>query len=204
MTVTFLRHGPLQKPFDNYEELTFAQLCQLARQEIDPSVDVNVLDELLSKNTQLMRSLCEPLTIYHSPSKRTRQTANYFKKILKVNSSEQLSELNEIMFDPSQLITEKEFAKKGMPAIREGLFRALIEDSNKETLESILNRIQKLENILRTSSAENILVITHGFFLRLIDLYFSGKAKHEKDFSMNLLQTATNYSYANGFTFTVY
>lgn len=194
MKITFLRHGPLLEPFDNYNELSLHKLSQLARQEIDPSVDTSNINVWTSGEDYLLEKYD---VLYVSESQRTFDTATELSKIISLPPKIKLQELNEIIFDPSMLVTEKEYEKEKLTAIRKSLFKALANNSNIETGEEVAQRIKKLGKTLKKTQADTVLVITHGFFMRYLDIFYRQKLH---DFSEEALNQATNYDYASGFT----
>lgn len=194
MKITFLRHGPLLEPFDNYNELSLHELSQLAKQEIDPSVDTSKINVGISTNDYLLKKYD---VLYVSESQRTSDTAAELSKTISLPPEIKLQELNEIVFDPSELVTEKEYEKEKLTIIRKSLFRSLADNSNIETGEKVLQRISKLEKILKRTKADAVLIITHGFFMRYLDIFYR---HNSQDFSEEALNQAINYDYASGFT----
>lgn len=194
MKITFLRHGPLLEPFDNYNELSLHELSQLAKQEIDPSVDTSKISVGKSAENYLLKKYD---VLYVSESQRTSDTATELLKTISLPPKIKLQELNEIVFDPSKLVTEKEYDKEKLSVIRKRLFKALVDDTNIESGKKVAQRIQKLDRVLKENQADNVLVITHGFFMRYLDIFYRQKSQ---DFSEVALNQAINYNYASGFT----
>lgn len=194
MKITFLRHGPLLQPFNDYNKLSLHELSQLARQEVDPSVDLSKINEGMSEKDYLLKKYD---VLYVSQSQRTSDTASELSKMISLPSKIKLHELNEIVFDPCKLVTEKEYEKEKLTVIRRRLFEALVANSNIETGDTVLLRIKKLEKILKKTQADAILVITHGFLMRYLDIIYRQKSQ---DFSEVALNQATNYDYVSGFS----
>lgn len=194
MIITFLRHGSLLKPFDDYNKLTLHELSQLARQEVDPPVDSSKINVRMIAKDYLLKKYD---VLYVSKSRRTSDTAVELSKKISLPPKIKLQELNEIVFDPSKLVTEKEFEKEKLIVIRRRLFEALEDNSNIETGKNVFQRIKKIEKILKKTQGNNILIITHGFFMRYLDIFYRQKSL---DFSEDALNQAINYDYASGFT----
>jgi broad specificity phosphatase PhoE len=110
--------------------------------------------------------------LYVSESQRTSDTAIELLKEISLPPKIKLQELNEIAFDPSKLVTEKEYEKEKLTAVRTNLFEALVNNSNIETGEEVLQRIKKIGKILKKTQADTVLVITHGFLMRYLDIFF--------------------------------
>ncbi|MFA5584143.1 MAG: phosphoglycerate mutase family protein [Bacteriovoracaceae bacterium] len=194
MKITFLRHGSLSKPFDDYNKLSLLELSQLAMQKVDPLVDLSKINIGLSTKDYLLKKYD---VLYVSESQRTSDTAFELSKMISLPPKIKLQELNEIVFDPSKLVTEKEYEKEKLTVIRRRLLEALANNSNIETGDKVLQRIKKLGKILKKNQADAILVITHGFFMRYLDIFYRQKLQ---DFSEDALNQAINYDYASGFT----
>jgi broad specificity phosphatase PhoE len=194
MKITFLRHGPLLEPFDNYNELSLHELSQLAKQEIDPSVDTSKINVGISTNDYLLKKYD---VLYVSESQRTSDTAAELSKTISLPPEIKLQELNEIVFDPSKLVSEKEYDKEKLSIIRKRLFKALVDNTNIESGKKVAQRIQKIDRVLKENQADTALLITHGFFMRYLDIFYRQKSQN---FSEEALNQATNYDYASGFT----
>lgn len=195
MEVTFLRHGPLLPPYDNYEKLTFDLLCQLARREVDPVLDISKAKKLIEHN-ELLKGNYD--VIFHSPSARAVASTKLITESYKIQQSEELDDLQEILFDPSKFTTQEDFALNGLSVIRENLFYSLINGTNKESLSSCIKRITSIEKMLHASTYERCICITHGFFMRLLELYFT-QNKDYKKYTYQSLVAMTNHSYLQGF-----
>lgn len=194
MKITFLRHGSLLNPFHDYNKLSLHELSQLARQEADPLVDASNINEGMCEKDYLLKKYD---VLYVSESQRTSDTADELSKIISLPPKIKLKELNEIVFDPSKLVTENEYQNEKLAAIRKSLFKALTNNSNIETGEEVVQRIKKLGKILKKTQADTVLVITHGFFMRYLDIFYRQKSQ---DFSVDALNQAINYDYVSGFT----
>lgn len=194
MKITFLRHGSLLPPFNDYSLLNLSQLTQLARQEIDPTIDTAKISNSL-KDAEYIASQYDKLIV--STSKRTYDTAIELGKKINLPDPIKLSEVNEIMFDPSKLTTELGFQSDGLKIIRKKLFVALANGLNLESGKQVIERIHILDQILNKLNVGSVLVVTHGFFMRYLDIFYRQKSN---DFSVKALNEAINYDYASGFT----
>jgi broad specificity phosphatase PhoE len=194
MKITFLRHGALLSPYDNYNSLTLSALSQLARQDIDPSIDPSKIFDQLTHANHILRRYD---ALFVSESQRTSDTACKLAKKIKLPTQVKLKELNEILFDPSKLVTETEYQNDKLVIIRQKLFESLVNDSNLESGKKVIDRVHKLNQILKLSDGDSVLVITHGFFMRYLDIFYRQKSL---DFSEAALNQAINYDYTSGFT----
>jgi len=205
MRVIFIRHGRLQSPYHNYDNLTFKELSQLARGDIQPSVDkVWLADRVPSFISTIFEdSLPSSLKLFYSPLKRAKQTANFIGRKLKVDNKNmiQLNELKEIVFNLPQIISEKAHKQGGMVAVRKAVFNSLITGNTVESLSSCFKRINTIEAKIKQINQGTVLCVTHGFFLRLLSLYFIKKIKRATEVDLTDLQEATNFDYLSSFSF---
>lgn len=77
MKITFLRHGPLLKPYNDYNQLSLQELSRLARQEVDPAVDRTKVNALLNQKDYLLERYD---VLFVSESQRTSDTAAELSK----------------------------------------------------------------------------------------------------------------------------
>ena len=103
--------------------------------------------------------------------------------------------LSEIYFDPDILTTERQFQQEGLMAIRTQIYQSsLSEGRGVESFASVLKRVNDLTRTIHELSSENILCITHSFYMRvLIQILLEHKTpvniRHEDLFN------TVNYSY---------
>lgn len=197
MTITFLRHGPLLPPYDDYNKLSLDQLNDLALQNINPSVNEEAARKRIASSVLLKEAFD---VIYVSPSARTMETAKIINQYTEIKNIEILDELKEILFTPKDLVDKKKYQRSGLQAVREGLFEALENGSNTENLQDIIARISRLENKIVSTTQSSVLIITHGFLLRVLQLYF----KQPKEIiNAKSLNEAVNYDYVSGFSVSI-
>ena len=194
MKITFVRHGSLKPPYHDYNQLSLNDLTKLALQKVEPDVDAEELKKRVQLN-ELKKSKFE--VIFTSPSKRARQTAKIMAKLLSITDIKEAAELREIIFNPKKLVDKNEYKKRGLQSVREGLFSAIEEGTNIEKTPEILHRVLMFKKRMKKSHYSSVLVITHGFFLRIVDLHL-----HNPRHILNAksLNAATNYDYVRGFS----
>lgn len=195
MKVTFLRHGFLVPPYDHYESLSLAQLSLLARQRVEPTIDVKKVRESIKRHSGFHQPFD---TVLVSPSQRAKDTVTVLTDNRSLAHHYQIIEvLREILFDPAELISEQEYQQIGLAILRERLFIALANDQNFETGTQVVQRVKIFATILQKLQAKSVLVVTHGFLLRYLDIYFRQRSI---DFSLSSLRNAKNYDYLTGFS----
>ncbi|HAB51795.1 MAG TPA: hypothetical protein DCE80_06435, partial [Ignavibacteriales bacterium] len=106
MKITFIRHGFLLSPFNDYGTLTLNELSRLALQIIDPTIDLIKTAKKIKKAGYLDKKYDK---VFVSASKRTQDTAREINKYIDIPQFIISKELNEILFDPTQLITKAEY-----------------------------------------------------------------------------------------------
>ena len=162
--VYFLRHG---KPFFDYDN-----------REYDDFIDMlsNGHKVSLAENPEIdFESLPKQADfIGYSPITRAAQTAKILQPRLGVRSTSMMEMvlLGEVKFD-RDIIKRHEFTS--LAESREDILKRWYDGSNKaETFENSLARVRKIEAYLRELQKETktIILVTHGWFLRLLDVYF--------------------------------
>jgi broad specificity phosphatase PhoE len=83
---------------------------------------------------------------------------------------EELELLREVRFD-RDVILRQEYTS--LAENRKDILERWYDGRNKkETVENSLERVRKIESFLSERREKTIILITHGWFLRLLDLYF--------------------------------
>ena len=158
--VWFLRHGRTPFDYENSKYDDFIQmLCNghetpLAK---DPGIDFNLLPKQVDY-------------IGYSPIQRAVETAKILYNRLGVNQMEELKFLREVKFD-KDIVLEHEF--ESLKQIRPKILRRWYNNENKaESFEDSLTRLKKIESFLNERQEKAIILVTHGWFLRLLNVYF--------------------------------
>lgn len=196
--VKFIRHSKLEYPYDNYSRLTFNQICGLATDKITPNIHPESQKILLEKfDIEELKSFD---LILCSQSRRTEQTTRMIPKLTgKRMEIEKTDNLSEIFFDPAVLTNDKEFTQHGLVTIRKSLFRGMKNGDGAETLEEVLIRAQKLKDELTKLPYDNILCITHSFYMRVLRLFFLENLKNSRNISIEKLYNTLDHNYLEGF-----
>ena len=196
--VKFIRHSKLEHPYDDYSQLTFNQICGLATGRLSPGIHTDSQKMLIEKlNTKELKSFD---LILCSQSRRTIQTAILIRKLsgkqMKIKKTDNLSE---IYFDPAVLISKDEFTQHGLSSIRISVFHGMKDNTGAESLDEVLNRAQKLKDELKMLPHDNILCITHSFYMRVIRLFFLDKLTASRTISVKKLMNTIDHNYLEGF-----
>lgn len=196
--IKFIRHSFLVEPYDNYDKLSFFQLCQLAKGEVEPKI--NPQSEALVDQKFSQKELENYDLIMIGLSNRTRQTGKLLQsKVNKKIAIKKNKLLSEIYFDPAVLTSEQKYKKNGMDEIRIALFKGILEGKGTEKLNNIFVRIEKLQKLLKKQKANKILCITHGFYMRFLQLVFLEDKNNTDVLTLEDLTKIKNYPYLEGF-----
>lgn len=199
-TVVFRRHSRLGAPYNDYTKLSFDQYRDLGLCRVDPDIDKQSLQLIAEKS--VLEELRGIDLIVCSPMKRAQQTSTLIRSLYPNTMGIRKSDtLKEIFFDLAFLLPRTSYAQGELASIREVLFRKLINtEHGVEPLTDLFQRIRALENMLIHSQYERILCITHGFYMRILHLYYLEHILHPEDVSVEKLRNVYNYDYLEGFT----
>lgn len=197
--IKFIRHNRLSAPYDDYSRLTFEEICDLATHKIDPPIQRVTQSTIATQLAEI-----RPTVILCSDSIRAIQTAAAIAKYIgKQTRVIQSQNLREIYFDPSKLLTKEEYGKAGMQAIRSALFIGMTTGHGAESVEKIFARIEGLKKDIDNVKDENILCVTHSFYMRVLRLYFLEKITVPEKLTSDLLTRTVDHTYLDGFQFNI-
>ncbi len=158
--VWFMRHGKTPFNYENSGYDDFIQmLCNGHKTPLaeDPGIDF----KSLPKRVDFVG--CSPYT-------RAFETAKLLLNELDVKRMKKMPLLHEVRFD-RDIILEHEF--KSLKQIRPEILGRWYNDENKaESFKDSLARVRKLESFLSKRQEKTIILVTHGWFLRLLNIYF--------------------------------
>lgn len=158
--VWFLRHG--KTPFD-YENSEYDDFIEML---------CNGHNTPLAKNPEIdFKSLPKQVGfVGYSPIKRAVETANVLRNKLNVESMEEMQCLHEVKFDKN-IICKHEFIS--LQQIRPEILERWRHNRNKaESFNVSLERVKEIESFLIGRQEKTIILVTHGWFLRLLEVYF--------------------------------
>lgn len=165
------RFGVLDK-YSSYEYVT--------RQKYSPPLkETESLEKLQMHFKKQMQQGVE--CIYCSQATRTFETARliltYFSQ--KDRKIVAISELNEVKFSLKELLTREEYEKFGSNLVRERFIEFFMEDRLMESRKQLKKRVQRLLAKLRDSQENKFLLISHSFFMKLLQIYLREPALFE-------------------------
>jgi broad specificity phosphatase PhoE len=158
--VWFLRHG--KTPFD-YENSSYDDFRDMLCNGHDTP--------LLKEHGINFKTLPDRVEfVAHSPAKRAVDTAKVLRKKLGVKPMEELELLREVTFD-CNIILRQEYTS--LAGSREDILKRWYSGRNEaENFEDSLERVRKIETFLSERQEKTIILVTHGWFLRLLEIYF--------------------------------
>lgn len=162
--VYFIRHGPLQGKFSEYSTLEYNDFNNLLLKKVAPPVD----EEKTKKLLQSYSFLANIELIFCSSQNRGIETAKVAKELGNASIKE-IALLNEVDFYDG-ILTEEE-AKRGMNTIRKVVLTKWYLGIYSEKFEESIARFNKFIEIVRSRPEKTILCITHGWFMRIIQVY---------------------------------
>lgn len=162
--VWFLRHG--KTPF-NYEDSKYddfiQMLCNGYSMPLAPEPAINF--ELLPQQVDF---------VGYSPYRRAIETAQILERKIEVTTMQKLEFLHEVKFD-WDIIQPQEFTS--LAKNRKDILERWYSGRNKkETMAKSLCRVREIEIFLgecaKDTTINTVVMITHGWLLRLLELYF--------------------------------
>ena len=160
-TIWFMRHGKIKFDYKNcaYDEL-IEMLSNGSKKKLD-NENHGINFESLPQSVEL---------VCHSQAIRALETAKKLQEHLNVGSVEQLDLLNEVKFD-KDIIDRTEY--KSLEESRPLILKRWFNNQNKaESFDESKARARKIEEFLQNRQEISIILVTHGLFLRLLELYF--------------------------------
>ena len=120
-------------------------------------------------------NLPKPDTIFCSPRKRSIETAKAIKQKFNPKSELRVTTLlREIDFSMSQFIAKAEFENVMLAIARTKFIQAFARNKLDEKKEAVRARIDKLLGLVRKKSG-TVLCCSHGFFMKLVQIYLKDK-----------------------------
>lgn len=202
--IHFIRHSKTELPFSSHDDMPQGVIHDLTLASLDPDIDKYTTSKLIEH-----RNLSLPLekinVIFTAPSVRSKSTASMiqefiFNKFQKKVEVITLPYLAEVQFNIEKIhpaVKDKE-AQIDIHALNQDVFKAMILGLESESLKQCYWKIEILMNILQNyKDRKNILVITHGYFMRALELFIKNKSYDMVTFDD--LNNAMRANYLQGF-----
>lgn len=189
--VFIMRHGYIDGG-DEYEKLSYEDFMLHLLKSLNPKLinSINYIDAILIKLSKFIPffkgnfdsgeyKICfipqDIDVIFHSPSCRAIQTAKFIRKKLynqpRIDSSLK-QYLAEIKFSENILNKDEFERNNGWKGCRQIVLKRWFKGENKESFLDSYERLKKLDEYIKKCPYKNILLVTHGMYLRLIYLFY--------------------------------
>lgn len=164
----------------DYKDFGYQKFMTFLLHEVDPP--------LSKKDNRIrMKSIPKEIdVIYCSSAKRSIEMAMLIKETLEKRGYKSpriaydlKEELAEVKFS-KDVLTLKEFKRYGgLVGCRTAILRKWYYGKNQaETFQDSIKRAEKLCQFLKNNRETNMILVTHGWYLRLLKMYFMGEKKN--------------------------
>lgn len=168
-------------PDIDYGNLNYKQFMRFLLHDIDPPL----ADK---KGINIQKIPKEIDVIYHSSAKRSIESAKYIQRQFRNRDKQPriesclARELDDVRFSKN-ILSKNDFNEHGgLKGSRAIILKKWYDGSNEEeSFQDSISRIEKLYNFIKNSPDKNILLITHGWYLRLLYMYFKNQEKSLKN-----------------------
>lgn len=205
----FLRHSKLSLPYKDHGEMPFSVLSDLGLEKLNPSIDKDYtqkrIEELFEKVT-----FEKVKRMYVSPSRRTQETGALIKDCIKNEQTQKnkctvLSYLKEIYFDLEKLDSvfngQTMMKEKGIHGINSLVFKGMIAGIHTEPVKDAYERAGALFNEIKMLPENGtVILITHDFFMRIIEIYIHRKGVAYYPITLEELEATKRSTYLSGFS----
>jgi len=158
--VWFMRHGKINFDYENCAYDDFMEMLNNGSSK--------PLHEEHGINFALLPQKIE--LVCYSSAIRALETAKKLQEHLSVGSVKQLDFLSEVKFD-NNIINRNEY--KSLEDSRPFILERWFNNENKsESLKESMARVKRIEEFLQNRQERTIILVSHGWFLRLLELYF--------------------------------
>ena len=197
----FLRHGKLDLPYKNHSEMPISVLIEIASGKINPSVDVDFINEKLPKLELVFKNID---SIVVSPLKRGIETGQIIREFIEQKRGVIVdffieNNLKEVSFDIEEVIKDLE-SIPNLSQLNNLVFEAMSGlRKGSETSVSTFNRVKEVIKKYN-SNDKTILVVTHSFLLESLEMYINNKNVENFTNSYEELIKSPKVNYLSGFT----
>lgn len=201
--IYFLRHGKLDLPYKDHAEMPFDVFADLGSGHLNPPIDDVFADTIMQKFRE-SGELAQTTHIISSPIRRCIDTAHLFVEEFGNQTDEITIEpaLTEVQFDLRALNIEggieKALALHDITTANEIVFSGMLSGAGCEPVESIYTRVGRVFESVRTREG-NIVLFTHDFIMRVIEIYIKRHAAPYTEITMQDLLATKRNTYLDGF-----
>lgn len=202
-TLLILRHGKLDLPYASHAEMPFSVLSSLGKGEMDPPVDKPFAVERITALLKEENAFAFPAHIFASPSARCITSAEVYAELVSHRTGDAPSlsthpELREVFFDLERICPSSFSEGFSMKAVNDCVLRAMAEGTC-EAATSAYSRIDTFFTKVLPRVKGPVVVITHGFLLRVMELYVMHKGAKVEEIPYIALARTHDDIYLRGF-----
>lgn len=165
-TVYIMKIGP----YDLTEKKSkFENVKRLGLQENNPGINQKLIESCIDKNFNFKKID----RIFSSDLLRAKETVMFLKKryLREKAKITYFPILREILFNAKKFCREKKYNIYGSSIIRKSFMEFFEKDKLPEKSREILKKFKMLKKIIKRHEKENILIISHTFFIKLFLIF---------------------------------
>jgi len=181
--VYFMRHGRALTNTD-YENLNYDEFMNFMLKRHDPALHIERNEITIPVKVDV---------IYPSSSRRAKESAELIQCHLAHPPiiDDSLEELADEVEFAASILSKGEFEERGgLKGCRDLILERWFNGENVESIEQSIERLNRLRDVLLKSKFSNILIITHGWYLRLVCLCYTNK-----EISLKNLRSVSRLNY---------
>lgn len=203
-TLTFLRHGKLNLPYQDHAEIPFDIFADLGSGKLNPPIDTAFADATI-RSFAKKTTFTPETSILSSPSRRCLETATRFTSVVGdrlLKPIQPTPDLVEVAFDLQILNTNNRIADAlaahNIAIANTAVFEGMLSGTGCEHVRDAYARVERVFEIIRNETSP-VVCFTHDFLMRVIQIYIHrGGASFSEVTLADLLETKRN-TYLNGF-----
>lgn len=198
----FIRHGKLHLPYKDHDEIPLKVLADLASLKLNPPIDVKFAEKQVLKLAGAI-PFHTLEKIYHSPSRRCRDTARLISKFIFDHYDKNVATvtargLREIQFDLLKVYFPHNADKSSIASVNDAVFEAMVNTS--EYCEYAGSAYERVDILLKSNvAAEPSLFVTHDFIMRVIEIYIKNHGNLHHKITYKELEDTQRNLYLHGF-----
>lgn len=188
--------------------MPYEVLADLASGKLDPGIAHESMDLFFDAAGSALPLDSIRVIYYNNSGKqslRSKESAELIQEIIKEKHGCYIPlignpDMKEVDFDLSKILPKEEFEKRGMPAIRTALYKAEIEGVVVESIAHMYGRIERIFALCKSheQKRERVLIVSHDFFMRVIEVYLT-VTKRPEEVALEHLEATTLNTYFKGF-----
>lgn len=177
-----LRHGTVEKPFNDYNKVKFEEFINFASGKIDPGVDIQTTEKEIENTIQNNPEIKNTDILISSPMKRCIETCKIIRnKINKDIPIIQFQELVEVFRKPQNFSDSQGYYKDWVYQYRDNLITDMYENrySDTENIQYIYTRLINIFSyIYKNYLDEKLTIVSHVYPLKYTDFFVNNQISY--------------------------